>query len=266
MEQHVGTGARDCAQGGPTAAALGVGVIAPYDFALDRELWRWVPDSVNLLLTRTPHHDLPVSVDQAEAVSGGPMLTACARSLSVTCPDVVAYACTSGSFVHGLDGEARLRQTIESAGVPRAVTTSGALLQALAGLGVRRLAVATPYDAAVTTRLCTFLAAAGVEVVSCSHLGLTEHVWRLPPAEVTALVGRCAHADADAVFISCTNVPTYDLLAPMEAEHGIPVLSANQVTLWSALAAVGLRLVGDGQSLVDVAGPTRACRDVGASG
>lgn len=196
------------------SAEIGVGVIAPYDFALDRELWRWVPDSVNLLLTRTPHHDLPVCVDQAEAVSAAPMLTECARSLSAACPQVVAYACTAGSFVHGLDGEATLRAAVESAGIPRAVTTSGALIDALAALGVRRLAVATPYDTAVTARLVTFLAAAGLEVVSCAHLGLTEHIWRLTPAEVTALLRRCAHPDAEAVFVSCTNVPTYDLLAP----------------------------------------------------
>ena len=32
-----------------------IGMVAPYDFALDRELWRWVPDTAHLLLTRTPY-------------------------------------------------------------------------------------------------------------------------------------------------------------------------------------------------------------------
>ncbi|NEU35177.1 decarboxylase, partial [bacterium LRH843] len=35
--------------GGPKPQ-LGVGVVAPFDFALDRELWRWVPDDVSLHL------------------------------------------------------------------------------------------------------------------------------------------------------------------------------------------------------------------------
>lgn len=39
--------------GGPSPQR-GVGVVAPFDFALDRELWRWVPDEVSLHMTRTP--------------------------------------------------------------------------------------------------------------------------------------------------------------------------------------------------------------------
>lgn len=230
-----------------------MGVIAPYDFALDRELWRWVPEATNLLLTRTPHRPLVVSVSMAEAVSEGPMITDCARTLIETSPDVVAYACTSGSFVRGLAGEAALREAIEAAGVPRALTTSGALLQAIQALGIRRLAVATPYDEAVTARLSAFLAEAGVQVVSCAAAGLTDRIWAMPYPEVarlwrSALPPRGA-TGADAVFMSCTNVPTLDLIEPLEAELGIPVLSANQVTLWAALAAVGLELATPGQAL-----------------
>ncbi|CAN5546626.1 aspartate/glutamate racemase family protein [soil metagenome] len=234
--------------------SVGVGVIAPYDFALDRELWRWVPEAINLLLTRTPHHALPVSVAMAEAVSDAPAITACARTLVETSPDVVAYACTSGSFVRGLAGEAALRRAIEAAGVPRALTTSGALLQAVGALGIRRLAVATPYDDAVTARLSSFLAEAGVQVVSGATAGLTERIWALPYPEVARLWRSALPASgaADAVFMSCTNVPTLDLVEPLEAELGIPVLSANQVTLWAALAAVGFELATPGQALARV--------------
>ncbi len=237
----------------PPVGSVGVGVIAPYDFALDRELWRWVPEAVNLLLTRTPHHVLPVSIAMAEVVSDAPVLTACARTLVETSPDVVAYACTSGSFVRGLSGEAALCRAIEAAGVPRALTTSGALLWAVEALGIRRLAVATPYDDAVTARLSAFLAEAGVQVVSCAAAGLTERIWTLPYPEVARLwrsaLPASGAAGADAVFMSCTNVPTLDLIEPLEAEFGIPVLSANQVTLWAALAAVGLELATPGQAL-----------------
>ncbi|MGB6021134.1 MAG: aspartate/glutamate racemase family protein [Ornithinimicrobium sp.] len=239
--------------------SIGVGVIAPYDFALDRELWRWVPDPINLLLTRTPHHILPVSITQAETVSDTSVLTECARTLVETSPDVVAYACTSGSFVRGLSGEASLRHAIEMAGVPRALTTSGALLQAVAALGVRRLAVATPYDDEVTARLGDFLAQAGVQVVSTAAAGLSSRIWALPYPEVARLWRSALPASgaggADAVFMSCTNVPTLDLIEPLEAELGIPMLSANQVTLWAALAAVGVELATSGQALAQVAAP-----------
>lgn len=250
----------------PRPGSLGVGLICPYDFGLDRELWRWIPEAVSLLLTRTPHHVLPVSVRQAETVSAAPLVTACARTLVETSPAVVAYACTSGSFVRGLPGEQDLRRAIEAAGVPLGLTTSGALLTALAALGVRRLAVATPYDEEVTTRLGVFLRQAGVTVVSTAFAGLTERIWAMQDAEVAGLVRRAlpTRGDADAVFVSCTNVPTLDLIEPLERELGIPVLSANQVTLWAALAAVGHRLATPQQQLAGVAAPAAPTVAIGS--
>ena len=58
---------------------------------------------------------------------------------------------------------------------------------------------------------------------------------------------------ADALFISCTNLPTYDVIPQLEAELRMPVLSANQVTMWAALRAMGERAVGPYQALLDLA-------------
>ena len=46
----------------------GIGVVAPHDLALDRELWRWTPEPVSLYLTRTPRLDGRVGVALAEAL------------------------------------------------------------------------------------------------------------------------------------------------------------------------------------------------------
>ena len=47
----------------------GIGVIAPFDLALDRELRRWTPADVSLYVTRTPFVAEPVSIELAEAIS-----------------------------------------------------------------------------------------------------------------------------------------------------------------------------------------------------
>ena len=47
----------------------GIGIVAPFDLALDRELWRWTPEPVSLYITRTPHVDAPVSVELADALA-----------------------------------------------------------------------------------------------------------------------------------------------------------------------------------------------------
>jgi len=232
------------------APQRGVGVIAPFDLALDREMWRWAPDDVSLYVTRTPYVDEPVSVELAQAVSDERAVLDGTRDLIAAQPLVVAYACTSGSFVCGMAGERSLVRTMQAAGARRALTTSGALVEALAALKVRRLAVATPYVADLTALLHDFLAEAGVGAVSSAHLGLAADIWKVPYDTTAELVRAADSTDAEAVFVSCTNLPTYDLIAPLERELGKPVLTANQVTMWAALRVAGVAAVGPGQRLL----------------
>lgn len=119
-----------------------------------------------------------------------------------------------------------------SAGAPQAVTTSGALLDALSALGIHRIAVATPYVESLTSRLGEFLGEAGIDTVGGAQLGLSGEIWKVPYGVTAQLIRDADSPDAQAVFASCTNLPTYDLIAPLEAELGEPVLTAHQVTLW----------------------------------
>ena len=234
----------------PPVGTVGVGVIVPYDFALDRELWRWVPESVTLHATRTPWAPLPVSLEQASVVGDPHAVTRCTQDLITVHPDVVAYACTSGSFIGGVGGEAALAAAMVASGAPRAVTTSGALVQALHHLGVSRVAIVTPYNEMISLALSAFLAEAGIVSTGMRHLGLESHIWHVPYAATIDLARRAFTPDCEAVFISCTNLATYDLIAPLEAELGVPVVTANQVTMWAALRSAGVAAVGPGQRLL----------------
>ncbi|SFS80413.1 maleate cis-trans isomerase family protein [Saccharopolyspora flava] len=239
-------------------AQRGIGVIAPFDLALDRELWRWVPPEVSLHVTRTPFVPVPVSVEQASLVSDEAAVHAATRDLLVPEPEVVAYACTSGSFVDGAGGQRRLVEVMCEAGAPEAVTTSGALVQALELLGVGHLAIATPYVVGITDRLCAFLGEHGIGVAASEGLGLDGRIWTTRYSEVVEIVRSADRPEADAVFISCTNLPTYDLIGPLEQELGKPVLTANQVTMWAALRAMGLAGVGAEQRLLQAVGASAA--------
>ena len=226
------------------------GIIVPFDMALDAEMWRWAPDGVSLLFTRTPYASMPVTVGMAEVVSDEAAIEQCTRDLRTAGPAAYAYACTSGSFVNGLKGERQLVETMRSAGGAEAVTTSGALLAALTRLGVHRVATATPYDARITERLTIFLEEAGVEVVSSAHLGLSGEIWSVPTTQTLQLVRDADSADAEAIFVSCTNLATYDVIASLEAELGKPVITANQVTMWGLLESIDRRAVGPRQWLL----------------
>ncbi|EPH40294.1 aspartate/glutamate racemase family protein [Streptomyces aurantiacus] len=229
----------------------GVGVVAPFDFALDRELWRWVPDEVSLHLTRTPYVPVEVSLDLARLVSEHETLAEAVRALTAAEPEVLAYACTSGSFVGGRAGERAMCEAMAREGAVASVTTSGALLEALDELDARRIALVTPYTWSVTQSLEEYLAEAGVSVVGRAYLGLTRHIWKVPYRDVADMARRAASGPVDALFISCTNLPTYDVIPQLEAELRMPVISANQVTMWSALRRLGTRAVGPYQALIN---------------
>ncbi len=231
---------------------VGIGVITPYDFALDRELWRWTPPQANLLITRLPYAPLEVTVEMVKLVGEPDSVLSATQELLVPKPAVMAYACTSGSFIRGVHGEKALCAAMIEAGAPVAVTTSGGILDAITSLGVERVAIATPYETAITQGLADFLSEAGRTVVAWSELGLTAGIESVPYDVTAELVRRADHPDAQAIVVSCTNLGTYDLIAPLEEELGKPLITANQATMWSALRFAGMPAIGPGQRLLEI--------------
>jgi maleate isomerase len=228
-------------EGEPMAPAR-IGVIVPFDMALDREYWQLVPEDVSLHVTRLGIVDLPYGPAHARQVADPDGLVAATRTLVRIAPRVVAFGCASASFVDGLAGEARIRRAIEGAGVPRAVTPSGALLEALADLGARRVALGTPYEDDLGDRLADFLAEGGLEPGRPVNLRYDdeEDIVAASAAVVTDLAERAMFPGADALFLACTNLPTVPLLPALRRRLGVPVLSANQVLVWSALRHAGV--------------------------
>ena len=235
----------------PPLQQAGIGVVVPYDFALDRELWRWLPNDVSLHITRLPYAPMPATMEMAVHISDPEHAAQCVTDVSAVGPLVTAYACTSGSFVGGPLAEQALVEAMLAAGSPLALTTSGALLSALRYLGYTRVATATPYTADLTVGLTAFLGESGIEVTAAAGLGLTSDIWTVPHDVTRRLVRETDTEDAQAVFISCTNMPTYDVIAELEAELGKPVLAANQVTMWHSLSPIGRKAVGPGQQLME---------------
>jgi maleate isomerase len=66
--------------------------------------------------------------------------------------------------------------------------------------------------------------------------------------EVMELAKRADRPEAEALFLSCTNLRTFDALEPLEQELGKPVISSNLATMWHAIRLAGLapRLAGLG--------------------
>lgn len=221
------------------ASDINVGVVVPFDFSIDWEYWRYLPEGVWLHFTRTPYLKKAVGVQLAREVGKPSVVARATKALTSLNPASTLYACSSGSFVHGVAGERELREAMLAAGARRAVTASGAMLDALHAVGANRVAVATPYTRTLTARLTRFLEEAGFEPVSVVHLGLKSGMSRVSRETVANLIRRACHPEADAVFLSCTALRTFGIVAELEDELETPILTSNQASLWAALDAAG---------------------------
>ncbi|AOS63009.1 maleate cis-trans isomerase family protein [Actinoalloteichus hymeniacidonis] len=222
--------------------AVTVGFLYPGYSAEDDypTLERILGAEVALPLVHTEMREDAHRVDALLDIGSAEVLAAGAERLRQQNVSAVVWACTSGSFVFGVEGATRqVRQLAEVAGVP-ASSTSFAFVRALRALGVRRVAVAATYPGDVAERFVDFLADDGVEVSSLASRGIVTaaEVGTLSSADVLEFVAAHDHPDAEAVLVPDTALHTALLLDELTARVGKPVLTANQVSVWE-----GLRLV-----------------------
>jgi arylmalonate decarboxylase len=53
-------------------------------------------------------------------------------------------------------------------------------------------------------------------------------------------------SDAEAIFISCANLATLDVIEKIEAALGKPVVTSNTACFWACLRAIGINTSIDG--------------------
>ena len=175
----------------------------------------------------------------------------CAALLALVKPAVIVMAHTATSYTLGKEGEAALVAKIERAtGIPF-ITAFGAVLEALAHLGVQRIALATPYARDTTLRGKAHLEAHGVTVASWGHLEDVANIYDETPQRAYELARRVDSAQAQALFFSGLGLPTLDVLERLERDLGKPVLSSCSAMMWKALrvAQVETSIPGYGRLL-----------------
>jgi len=220
---------------------IGIGVINPADLGLDRELWRWVPDNVTLHMTRLPHKPGAIDVERAAVLSDPRPVKRATRKVLSPEPAAVAYACSMASFVGGAAGERALVDAMLQAGARAATTSSGAMVSEFIHHRFERIALLTPYGDDITGRLRSFLAEHEIGVTTSVDMGLRGRIWTLGYAQIREAARRVDPRGADALYIACTNVVTYDLIEQLQEDLGIPVLSANQTTMAASLRLAGVQ-------------------------
>lgn len=219
-------------------ARLGL-IVLSTDLTTERDAARIVPpDHAAVHVARVPFQN-PTTPENLRRM--GPLLT---RAADLILPGeplaAIYYACTSASVVIG---DAEVAGAIHAArpGVP-VVTPTQASLDAFAGLGVRRIALVTPYLPCTTLPMVDYFERGGLDIVSAHCLGIEDDrdMARVSAQTIIDAVTDADSDDADAVFLSCTALPALWVIDTLEARLGKPVVTSNQAGLWRMLGHAGL--------------------------
>ncbi len=169
-----------------------------------------------------------------------------AKLLAHAAVDVICYGCTGGGVIDGIGADERLCSAVQKATGIRATVTIRSVTAALRELGARTISVASPYEAWLNESLRTFLEASGFEVAAILGFGGAtnrkisfEEAARISAEDVAELAIRVDRPECDAIFISCTNFPTLEVVQSLEAKLGKPVITSTTASMWEMLRMVG---------------------------
>lgn len=238
-------------------------IVPPGNVAVEREFPLHLPPGIVLNHNRLSRPD---SIQTAESILAmNDSLELVAHNLAQAYPEVIAYACTGGSFLEGPGNEAQPALRIEKrTGIP-AVSTSVVVVEALRAFGARRVLLVAPYPHAIMGNEVKFLEHYGFDVAAWDTFGCmtSEENRKLTSEQIAAKVlgHRDTIATCDAVFVSCTNILVMDQIERLERELGKPVVTSNQATLWAVLVKMGVDTRGlHGGRLFEEHGPAARSR------
>jgi maleate cis-trans isomerase len=99
-----------------------------------------------------------------------------------------------------------------------------------------------------------FFAARGYQLASDRTLDILKmtDVPKVTSREIRDFVATLDRKDAEAIVLLATDLPCFGVLAELEREFGLPVLTSNQTILWSAMRAVNKSNKTDFVSIPDL--------------
>lgn len=171
-------------------------------------------------------------------------IPAAAEQLAAAGADAIELTGTSLTFYKGEAFNQQLREIVSrSSGLPT-TTMSNGVIDALKAVGARRVAAATAYNEEVNTRLRAFLLEHGFEPVAVTGLGIeampdVDKVTQKDLIEWGVKVRESAPT-ADSLLVSCGGFRTLEIIAPLEARIGVPVISSMPHGLWAGARLAGL--------------------------
>lgn len=154
--------------------------------------------------------------------------------------DLAIFGCNAAGFLGGPEGNAAMMALMGERLQAPVVSTATAMVEALRHDGVARTTVVTPYMPVVNDGLTRHFAAGGITVDRLdSFLCETSAALALiTESDVLAKAHAAVTPETISLFIACTQLPTYGIIAQLRQRYSFPVWSAVQATAWAARRAL----------------------------
>jgi maleate isomerase len=208
-----------------------IGLIVPSsNTTMEMELYRVLPEGISLHTSRMPL----TGVTEGELIKMNTLAVGSAKLLKDAKVDLILYGCTSGSFIGGIAFENEIDIPV--------ITTGSAVIEALKVLDTQQVIVVTPYTNEINQKEREYLEGNEIEVLKIKGMGFVDNtkIGKLESHEAYKMAEAIYTKEADAIFISCTNLRTFEIIEPLEKELETPVVTSNQASLWTALRKLNI--------------------------
>ena len=229
--------------------ALGL-IFPPLDYPIPPDAKRLYPTGVRFIGNGV---GLPGGMTLEGYDEAVPRIIPAAEALARAGAQVISVFGSSITFYKGAKFNEELAARVTKATGRRATTQSNGLVDGLRTVNARRVALATAYTDIVTERLKIFLSEHGFEVTAARGLGFTKVPDGAATHDILLNLGAEAYAaskNADALVLSCGALRTLDVIVPLEARIGVPVVSSTPHGLMNGVRLLGVSPRAQGFGMV----------------
>ena len=153
--------------------------------------------------------------------------------------DCIVYGCTSGTIAAGYN---EIKKKINLVKPKTKVTTpSTAAINALKKLNIKKISIFTPYSKALNNKVVDYFKEENFKVTSNSYFDILNDsdIAKIDENYLYETLSKMNLNDAEALFVSCTNLPTLSIIDKLEKKLNKIILSSNQVLIWDTLQSIG---------------------------
>lgn len=214
------------------------GLLTPdFDANPESELWAMAPRGVSIHTSRVRRNGGP----GASFVEASNIDESIDRLAEVR-PKVILLGYTSSSYALGAEADRLIQARLQerAKGTP-VIFPCTAALACLRQLRVQRIALIHPpwWTDSANEQGRAYWQAAGFDVLECYRMQPNRLLGEVAPREVFDVVVAHTPPTAQAVFIGGNGLRAVGTIEALEKKLGRPVLTANQIILWQALATIG---------------------------